>query len=213
MLKLKYIVMAAACALSASAASPMNKVPSSAPGWGVGLLTGNMQSGLAGLIGTSNGSLQIDYKGANYEHGGTISVVGDSVQDTVTLTVITTTTDVESASNNYWHLGHYMGMRKMIKPQLAASSGISTDTVIPSKWSEFGGLAQLKSIPYDIGFYTQLSYEPVSYVSIFARAKVWSYRQMDIGHTNTQFEDDKINSQRVGFFGNAVVGISYAWQA
>ena len=38
MSKLKILCIAAACALSATAASPLKKIPAKAPGWGIGFV-------------------------------------------------------------------------------------------------------------------------------------------------------------------------------
>ncbi|MEC8882499.1 MAG: hypothetical protein VX737_04390 [Pseudomonadota bacterium] len=205
MSKLKILCIAAACALSATAASPLKKIPAKAPGWGIGFVANTDTQ-------YNSGSLQLDYKASNWEHGFTLSGSMCDFDDKITVTNRLTNDEVvrEDVSWNQFGFGHYIGLRKMLKPQLALSSGLSTDILMVDRWSEYKGGIGLERTPYNIGFYTQLSFEPLDYVSVFARTKVWSYENLGLKETG---DVATAGANIVKIFGDMAVGVSYYWQA
>ena len=205
MSKLKILCIAAACAISATAASPLKKIPAKAPGWGIGFVANTDTQYNAG-------SLQLDYKSSNWEHGFTLHGSMYDVKDAITVASalgLNDTTETERASWNAFGFGHYVGLRKMIKPQLALSSGLSSDMLLCDKWTDFRGKMALDSTPYNIGFYTTLSYEPLDYVSVFARTKVWSYENAGV---KSSYDSFSASANAIKIFGDLAVGISYYWQ-
>ena len=203
MSKLKILCIAAACALSATAASPLKKIPAKAPGWGIGFVANTDTQ-------YNSGSLQLDYKASTWEQGFTLTGSMCDQDGVIQTRRILNTTEVTDASWNQFGVGHYIGMRKMLKPQLALSSGLATDVLLVDNWTKYEGGIGLDETPYNIGFYTQLSYEPLDYVSVFARTKVWSYQSTGLKSTG-YVESEKPNAVKV--FGDLAVGLSYYWQA
>lgn len=156
MSKFRILCLAAAFALSASAASPMKKLEKSGvEGWGVGFWSSN-----------DVGGVQLDYKGADREFG------------------LTGNAQFLSQTGNSWSqfdLGFYGGAKQMIRDRLSMSAGLSAGTRIVDQWSNYfntsGANGGLKTVPYSLGFYAQMSYEPTNYVALWARSSLWSYEE------------------------------------
>ena len=189
MSKFRILCLAAACALSASAASPMKKSHSSVSGWGVGLTTDG-----------SEGALQIDYKGSDHEMGWYFNAdMFDSNGGAQRLVA-------GSSPDKNWNqalVGFFVGAREMLKPHLALSGGFEASTLLVDQWSNFeNGDFPLKSTPYRVGFYTQLSYEHTTSVATWIRTMLVSYTEDGLPHT----------ANVTSLLSNSRVGISYYFQ-
>jgi hypothetical protein len=154
MSKFRILCLAAAFALSASAASPMKKMEKSGiEGWGVGFWSSN-----------DTGGVQLDYKAADREFG----LTGNAQF-------------LSQGGSNSWSqfdLGFYGGAKQMVREKLSMSAGFTGTTRIVDQWSNYANvLGGLQTVPYSVGFYAQMSYEPTNYVSLWARSSLWNYEE------------------------------------
>ena len=183
MSKLRILCLAAASAISASAASPMKTYPNGVSGWGLGFAADNNN-----LLG---GALVLDYKWATGEAG--VSFMADNNHAAA----------VEKSWNTF-DFGVYYGMRKMIKPMLALSVGAEGSILAVDRWSHFGGgdSFALTSQPYAVGIYSQMSWEPTRYLSQYVRIAPVSYQESGYEAANC-----------VGIFNKVKVGMTYYWNS
>lgn len=159
MSKFRILCLAAAFALSASAASPMKKVSmSGVEGWGAGFYTGGVQS---------NGGFQLDYKNVDREFGffGNARFVGNG----------------GGTSYNQFGMGFFGGARQMIRDKLALSGGFIGSMQVVDQWSN----RNIQTVPYNVGFYAQMSYEPTNFISLWTRSQVWGYTENGTAATGT----------------------------
>ena len=153
MSKLRILCLAAASAISASAASPMKKNHGGVSGWGVGFV--------GGLIGIRDGaSLVVEHKSADAEYGFSFGARMFHFE-----------TDNDQ---NQYAFGMHYGKRKMVKPQFAISAGFDGTVGAVDRWTKGPGF---ESIPYVVGAYTGFSYEPTKYLSQYFRILPVSYKE------------------------------------
>ncbi len=186
MLKFRMLCLAAAFALSAHAASPMKKVDmGGVSGWGVGF--GQHSN-------PSIGGLALEYKGPSHEIGFGLSARMENSN-------LDTADDV-----NALFIGFNVGAREMIKPMLALSGGFNATTAAVSNWSSIplgDSSTSLNTIPYRVGFYSALSFEPTKYVALWARNDIISYASPGVEN----------RSNTVAVLGSTQLGLTYYWQS
>lgn len=188
MSKTKIFCLAIASVLSASAASPIKAVQSKAPGWGIGFISSKERG--------QTGGVQLDYKATTYEFGFIGSALLNSREDSSN--IVTTW--------NAMRFGNYMGYRKALRSQLSASSGLEWAVTLSDDWNNYEGFG-ITTVPYSVGWYASMSYEPLSYVSIFARTNIWDYRE------NGYKKSSGLNGNATGVFEKIAIGLSYYWQS
>lgn len=183
MSKFRILCIAAACAISANAASPMKKMPKGLSGWGIG-------SQVRTSNGESYGGIALDNKSENYEYGFTTGARFNK-------------SNVEDGESwNELDLGGYLGARNRLQKNFAISSGAEVRTVLCDKWSAYGNAATpMDSMPYAVSFYSQLSHE-TKVSSCYARLALISYEDFGVSDLNNE----------VNVASNVTIGMNYYFQ-
>ena len=191
MSKFRILCIAAACALSANAASPMKKMPAGPTGWGVG-------SHIISTGEEANGGVTLDYKSENYEFGFLGAARFNKKE--ITTGIVNPTTEDERWSE--FSVGGYLGARNRLQKDFAVSSGAEVRALLCDKWSAYGlGVTPMRTVPYAVSFYSQLSHEHRNH-SVYARLALISYEEF--GNTTLGSE--------VNVASNVMIGLNYYFQ-